>query len=142
MNSLLWPYRVTLGPLRKGKWLAADDSFGIVMNEGTRELGAEVLRNKIASLRLNRWTVLVIMGVSREHMHCIVVQQPHCDPSGRRSPVTSDSGSRDLNQATRVHPFQNAFGCPPQNGIALGVRNDGNYTGRLKLEETLIYLGR
>src|SRR5438477_12013575 len=56
---------------RQWKWLATDDSSGIVLNQGMCEIRTKTLRNDLASFRQNGPAVFVIMGIRSQHMHRI-----------------------------------------------------------------------
>src|SRR5580765_3367431 len=75
-------------------------------------------------------------------MHSIALEQPGRDPLSRVSPSASNRRGGDLDQPSRIYPFQNPFRPFLQNAIALWVGDDGNHAGCLKLKKAVAHLGR
>ncbi len=73
-------------------------------------------------------------------MHSIALEQPDRDTLSRVSPSTNNRRGGDLDQTSRIHPFQNPFRPFLQNAIALWVGNNWNHSRLLEPRQAIIDL--
>src|SRR5215469_6275429 len=141
-SSLPSSNRPPLPRSRKGERPAIEDSFRIISNQFERQICTKTPTNGVASFRQYRLAIFIVMSIGREHMHGIILQQPHCNATSDISPQAGNGGSGDLHQTSCLYPLQNTFGPLLQNSIAFRVGDDWNDTGRLQSPKTVAYLGR
>ena len=143
MSSRTLEVRIeTLRHTRLRQGFASNNGGWIVQNETTRHIRTKTPGNSVTSRRHNRCAVLVVVGVSREKVNDIPIQQPHCSPLSVASPETCNRRSRNLNQTSGVHPIEDALGVPLQDGVSFRVGNDRDHRRRVKPVKGIVDLGR
>jgi len=123
-------------PGTEGNRKTLDDGSGVAFDQGIGILGSyNFLGDRPTGGKI--WdAAFCVVSVGSENVDGGAVEEPAGDDLGAFAPEAGERRGRDLHQAALLGPFQDALWCLLEDGIALGMGEDGGQSAISEAGET------